>query len=314
MEKILLLSAPLKERIWGGDYFKNVLKVTDSSSNIGEMWSCSGHKEGESIILNGEFKNKTLSEVYKKHKELFNDSIKSEDFPILIKLIDTKDLLSIQVHPNDEYAKKYENQLGKTEGRLILDSKEDSNIVIGHKAKDKNELVKAINEDKIENYLNYYKVKKGEFYPIPSGTLHAIGKNILLLEVQQSSDVTYRFYDYHRKDKDGKERELHVNKALDVVSFDIYKEEVKNHFGLDSSILWQNKYFLVTYYDLTNIHECSFETLNNYLIVSVIEGEVMVDDKYKINKGFSFIILKSKEKTKLSGKNLKIVVTEYLDY
>ena len=214
---ILLLSAPLKEVIWGGNYFKDVLNVTTSDEKIGEMWSCSAHKNGQSIIKNGCFKGKTLEYVYKNHKELFDNS-SLDEFPILVKLIATTDKLSVQVHPNDEYALKYENQYGKTEGWLILDENENSEIVIGHNAKNKEELIEYINNDDYDGLLRKKVVKTGEFYPIPSGTIHALGANIVLLEIQQSSDVTYRFYDYHRKDAMGNERPLHINKAVEVTA------------------------------------------------------------------------------------------------
>ena len=124
-DEVLFLSGPLKERIWGGKYFKDKLHLTQSEENFGELWSCSGHKEGESWILNGTYKGQKLSEVFLNHKELFNDS-KLEEFPILVKLISTCDKLSVQVHPNDEYAKRVENSYGKTEAWYVVDAKDDA--------------------------------------------------------------------------------------------------------------------------------------------------------------------------------------------
>ena len=124
MDEVLFLTYGLKERIWGGDYFKKVMKVTESEEPIGELWSCSGHKAFESVILNGTYKGKTLREVFKEHRELFKNS-SLDEFPILIKLIAARDKLSVQVHPSDEYALKNEGQYGKTEGWLILDKKEE---------------------------------------------------------------------------------------------------------------------------------------------------------------------------------------------
>ena len=303
MEKILLLSAPLKEVIWGGNYFKDVLNVTTSDEKIGEMWSCSAHKNGQSIIKNGCFKEKTLEYVYKNHKELFDNS-SLDEFPILVKFIATTDKLSVQVHPNDEYARINENQYGKTEGWLILEAKDDSSIIVSHNAKDKEELIKYIENDDYDNLLKQVKVKKGEFYPISSGTIYALGKDIVLLEIQQSSDVTYRFYDYHRKDKDGNERPLHVEKAIEVTTFDQYDFNVKNCYTQDIDVLWDNQYFKVKYQE---VKEKYILENNSYCIVTVIDGNIFVDDN-KITKGESFIVTSNAKEIELLG-NAKIVIT-----
>ena len=303
MEKILLLSAPLIEVIWGGNYFKDVLNVTTSDEKIGEMWSCSAHKNGQFIIKNGCFKEKTLEYVYKNHKELFDNS-SLDEFPILVKLIATTDKLSVQVHPNDEYARINENQYGKTEGWLILEAKDDSSIIVSHNAKDKEELIKYIENDDYDNLLKQVKVKKGEFYPISSGTIYALGKDIVLLEIQQSSDVTYRFYDYHRKDKDGNERPLHVEKAIEVTTFDQYDFNVKNCYTQDIDVLWDNQYFKVKYQE---VKEKYILENNSYCIVTVIDGNIFVDDN-KITKGESFIVTSNAKEIELLG-NAKIVIT-----
>lgn len=303
MEKVLVLSAPLKEVIWGGDYFKKELKLTDNEK-IGEMWSCSGHKGNVSYVLNGEFKGKTLREVFLNNRELFNNST-LEEFPILVKLIATSDKLSVQVHPDDEYAKKNENQYGKTEGWLILDRKEDSSIIVGHNANNKEELIDYINRDDFSGLLNEIKVNPGEFYPIPSGTIHALGKNLVLLEVQQSSDVTYRFYDYHRKDKDGNERPLHVKKAVEVTDYKKYDQNVINVFKENSNVIWDNEFFKVDYLEINQNEELINN--NNYCIVTVIEGKINVENN-EIKKGESFVVTSLSNKVLLEG-NAKAVVT-----
>lgn len=303
MEKVLVLSAPLKEVIWGGDYFKKELNLTDNEK-IGEMWSCSGHKGNVSYVLNGEFKGKTLREVFLNNRELFNNS-SLEEFPILVKLIATSDKLSVQVHPDDEYAKKNENQYGKTEGWLILDRKEDSSIIVGHNANNKEELIDYINRDDFSGLLNEIKVNPGEFYPIPSGTIHALGKNLVLLEVQQSSDVTYRFYDYHRKDKDGNERPLHVKKAVEVTDYKKYDQNVINVFKENSNVIWDNEFFKVDYLEINQNEELINN--NNYCIVTVIEGKINVENN-EIKKGESFVVTSLSNKVLLEG-NAKAVVT-----
>ena len=307
MDEVLFLTYGLKERIWGGDYFKKVMKVTESEEPIGELWSCSGHKAFESVILNGTYKGKTLREVFKEHRELFKNS-SLDEFPILIKLIAARDKLSVQVHPSDEYALKNEGQYGKTEGWLILDSKEDSSIVVGHNAKNKEELIECIKNDDYSHLLNEIKVRNGDFYPIPSGTIHALGKNLVLLEVQQSSDVTYRFYDYHRKDKNGNERPLHIDKAIDVTDFEKYNLNINNIETLDSPILWTNQYFEVYYYDI----KASLDLVkgNEYLICSVVEGELIVLGE-KQTLGQSFILTSICKEVRIKGKG-KLIITKSL--
>lgn len=305
MDKVLFLSAPLKERIWGGSYFKEVLNVTKSEEKIGEMWSLSAHPEGESIVLNGEYKNLPLSEVYRLYPEVFGNP-KSKEFPILVKLIATSDDLSIQVHPDDEYARVNENQFGKTEGWLILDSK-DGSIVIGHNAKNKEELTEYIQNDNYDELLNTRKVSVGEFYPINSGTVHALGKNLVIMEIQQSSDVTYRVYDYHRKDKFGNERELHVQKAIDVINYLPVNSEVPNYFKSNKKEieLWDNKYFTVNLLNVNGVHfiDCNFD----YAIVSVCTGSIEVEGKV-LKQGDSFIITSAADILSLKGKG-KVTVT-----
>ena len=306
MSKILFLEGPLKERIWGSKYFKDTLKLTDKDELYGELWSCSGHKEGNSIIVNGEYKGKALGELYVSHPELFNfDNYR--EFPILVKLISTSDRLSIQVHPDDEYAIKNENQFGKTEGWLILDSGVDSSIVVGHNAKNKEEFVDYINNDNYDKLLDHRKIQKGEFYPIYPGMLHAIGKDILILEIQQSSDVTYRFYDYHRKDKNCNERQLHVKQALDVVNYEPYKEKIINCFDNNDNILWKNNYFVVENYNVDGKFMLSNDD-KKAMIVTLADGKVSVEDK-ELFIGESFIITSIAELTLFKG-NGKILVTK----
>lgn len=286
--EVLFLTGILKERIWGSNYFKDTLQVTNLDNRFGEYWSLSAHPEGESIITSGDFKGWKLSEVYLKHPELFGKHV--EEFPILIKIIATSDKLSVQVHPNDEYARTYENQKGKTEGWLILKANESSQIVLGHRAKDKDELIKLINNKEFDKLLKYEKAKKGMFIPVTSGVIHAIGKDIVLLEVQQSSDVTYRLYDYDRLDFNGKLRDLHIQKAIDVITYE--NQLISNHNYLDDfkkvNLLWKNKYFNVYLYQINQ--EYKFIPNNNqYYLGTVIEGSILVNN-HLVKMGDSFII------------------------
>ncbi len=200
MNKIIKLENVHKELIWGT-----------------EDWVVSGHENGMSKVIGGEFNDLEVSELINLRPDIFNHQV-LDKLPLLIKIIDAKDDLSIQVHPNDSYASEHENSLGKTECWYILDADEDADIIVGHHAKDKNELQRNINDLNVLKSLDVLDVNKGDFFYIPAGTIHAIRKNTKILEVQQSSDITYRLYDYQRI-SDNTLRELHINKALDVITF-----------------------------------------------------------------------------------------------
>ncbi len=218
--KILKLTPAIKDYIWGGTRLSKEFDMVSFTDKQAEAWVLSCHSAGESIIENGEFQGRSLSDVLKNEGKgyLGTNCEKFEDFPILIKLIDAKDNLSVQVHPDDEYAMRVEGEYGKTEAWYIVDCDDDAEIIYGFK-KDitKEEFRKSIENNTLLDYVNRVKVKKGDIYFIEAGTLHAICKGILLAEVQQNSNTTYRVYDYGRL-QNGKPRELHIDKAVDVTS------------------------------------------------------------------------------------------------
>ena len=297
---VLFLTAPMKERIWGGDYFKRLNRT--EKDNIGELWSASAHKEGESIVIGGKYDGMKLSSVYENCPHLFNNPTLKE-FPVLVKIIYAKDPLSVQVHPNDEYALKYENQYGKTEGWLVLDALPDSKLVLGHNANNKEELVKYIENDDYDGLLKSVDVKKGEFYPIYAGTIHAIGAGLTILEIQQSSDVTYRFYDYHRKDSLGNERELHVKQAIAVTTYNSQELDKTNHLELPSHIAWDNEYFTVGMLNVSN--GLILENPSNYSIFTVATGEFEINGR-KLVLGDSFILTKIANNVELIGNGILV--------
>lgn len=218
--KILKLTPAIKDYIWGGTRLSREFDMVTFTDKQAEAWVLSCHSAGESIIENGEFQGRSLSDVLKNEGKgyLGTNCEKFKDFPILIKLIDAKDNLSVQVHPDDEYAMRVEGEYGKTEAWYIVDCDDDAEIIYGFK-KDitKEEFRKSIEENTLLDYVNRVKVKKGDIFFIEAGTLHAICKGILLAEVQQNSNTTYRVYDYGRL-QNGKPRELHIDKAVDVTS------------------------------------------------------------------------------------------------
>lgn len=218
--KILKLKPAVKDYIWGGTRLSKEYDIVSFADRQAEAWVLSCHDDGENIIEGGLFEGRTLKDVLENEgKDYLGTNCKKFDFfPILIKLIDAKDNLSIQVHPSDEYALKNENQYGKTEAWYIIDCDEGAELVYGLGCDmTKEELRKSIENGTLLENVNRVKVKKGDLFFIPSGTIHAICKGILLAEVQQNSNVTYRVYDYGRL-QNGKPRELHIDKAVDVIN------------------------------------------------------------------------------------------------
>ena len=217
---ILKLVAPCKDYIWGGNRLREEYGKKLDSDKIAESWELSCHKDGQSVIDGGEFDGKTLSEFIGakgKTAVLGTNCDRFEYFPILIKLIDAKDNLSVQVHPSNEYALKVEGEYGKTEMWYIVDCNEGAELLYGFKHEiSKEEFAQRIENNTLLEVANNVPVHKGDVFFIESGTLHAIGKGILIAEIQQNSNTTYRVYDYGRVGNDGKPRELHVEKALDV--------------------------------------------------------------------------------------------------
>ena len=211
------LQPVFKEIVWGGNRLKNDYGFKSDLNNIAEAWMLCARNDGDNIVVNGEFEGKSFTELVKENKAfLGSKGEKYEEFPLLIKFIDAKADLSVQVHPDDEYAKKYENSYGKTEAWYILDCDEGAQLIYGfNKELTRDEFKKSIEDNTFLEYVNKVNVKKGDVFFINAGTLHAIGGGILLAEVQQNCNTTYRVYDYGRL-VDGKPRELHVEKALDV--------------------------------------------------------------------------------------------------
>lgn len=217
MQEPMFLKPVFQEKIWGGSRLKSVFGFDIPNDKIGEDWAISAHPHGVSVVENGEFKGQKLDDLWKEHKELFGHPTEPV-FPLLIKILDAEDELSVQVHPDDAYGMKHEGELGKTECWYIIDAEPGAEIIYGHHAKTREELAEMIKEGRWDDLLKKVPVKKGDFFYVPSGTIHAIGKGIMILETQQSSDTTYRVYDYDRKDASGQKRELHIQQSIDVTT------------------------------------------------------------------------------------------------
>ncbi len=295
-----------KNVIWGGDKIAKIFKRDVVGDDIGESWEISAHQNGVSIIQNDEYNGINLCELFNdktRREEIFGTNCVDMDrFPILVKFLDANKPLSIQVHPNDEYAKKNEHDSGKTECWYIMDCKEEAKIVYGFKdiATPEN-LIEAV--DNIEETINYLNVKKGDFILIPSGTVHAIMDGIVLCEVQQSSDVTYRVYDWNRKDKNGNLRELHKEKALDVIDLK-HAKTVHNYNDISENVdICREKVFNIDMVVVNGKQEdiSKRESFYAYIVVEG-SGELRSNDiSVSIAKGDSFLIPATLGEYKFTG-------------
>jgi len=313
MKNLIFMEPVYKDYIWGGKKLKEQLNKNTPYDKTAESWEISANSNGNCKISNKEYKNKTLA-------DLFNDKtakvgifgkkcIDINEFPLMIKFIDAKDNLSIQVHPDDEYAQSIGLPNGKNEMWYIMDCEKDTQIVGGLRERlDSKQLKEAIDNNQIKDYLNYIDVKKGDSIYIQAGTTHAILKNNLICEIQQNSDTTYRVYDWDRVDKNGIGRQLHKKEALETIKTDIIPE-IKH---TDNEELYQNivknKYFEVykinckqAFEDYSN--EESFYTMNVVNGSGTIETETQ---KIEIKTGDSFIIPASLGKYKISG-NIEVL-------
>lgn len=309
MGHVLKMKPVFKEMIWGGHKLRDVYGYDIPSDNTGECWAISAHKNGDCLIAGGEFDGKSLSWLFDNHRELFGN-IEGDQFPLLVKIIDAKNDLSVQVHPDDTYAGEHEHSLGKTECWYVLQADEGTNMVMGHHAKTKEEFVKAIEEDDYDNLLNKFHIKKGDFFYIPSGTLHAICSGSLIYEAQQSSDITYRVYDYHRKDKDGHERQLHVQQSIDVTNISADADQQKEFISVPlengtRTCMVESEFFKVYSYKMTGKNTVANDA--PFQMVSVIDGEGTLNGD-AVKKGDHFVICSDQKETNFDG-NMEVMIT-----
>lgn len=284
---IFKLKSPVKDYIWGGTKLRDEFGKISDKEKIAESWELSCHHDGLSIIENS---NMSLIEYITKHPEAMGENCeKFNDFPILIKLIDARDNLSVQVHPDNKYAFEHEGEQGKTEMWYIVDCEPDSSIIYGFKEKiTKKEFRHAIENNTLLEKLNVVPVHKGDVFMIKAGTLHAIGKGCLIAEIQQSSNVTYRVYDY------GRPRELHIDKALDVAKCSPLPIPEQHH---EKNLLARCKYFRVYKENITDKSKYH-QNKKSFTHVLVLEGEGKIysnydgnfNDNKDLKKGDSFFI------------------------
>lgn len=311
----IFLQPVFQERIWGGRKLKEEFNYAVPSDNTGEAWVISAHPNGPNVIDNGPLKGKTLREAWNENSELFNrEADSNEDYPLLVKILDAKTDLSVQVHPNDSYAREVEKQpYGKTECWYVLSAEPGAELVLGHHAKSTKELKQQMADGAWDKLLKRVKVKAGDFVHVPSGTIHAIGSGIVILETQQSSDITYRVYDYDRTDAEGNKRELHIDKAAQVTTVPD-QATVANQFDVvtkDDLImkrLVEDPYFTVEYWLLNGNVTCELKC--DFLQVSVVEGNGKItveNQEFELEKGTNFIVPQTVKEYRLDGDVVFIV-------
>ena len=265
--EILKLQPCGKDYLWGGTRLRDEYGKKIDLTPLAETWECSVHPDGASVIVNGEFKGQTLTELLNQHPEYLGTKVKNGKLPVLVKFIDAKKDLSVQVHPDDEYACEHEGDNGKTEMWYVIDAEEGASLIYGFKHSVTAEILrKAVETGTLEKYLQKVKVHKGDVYYVPAGTVHGIGAGILIAEIQESSNITYRVYDYERVDKNGRKRELHFDKAVQVMNMGV-APDVKQ------------KSRLVKYYP-----GCSREL--------ICRCKYFESERIQVTKGFSFSVLK----------------------
>lgn len=278
------------EKVWGGRDF-NIFRNNMPEGNIGETWDVACHPNGMSVVDNGVFKGIKLKDLIDKlGHQLIGTEMSTEKFPLLVKLINAKDKLSVQVHPDDEYGMRVEGEFGKTEIWYVVEAFEGANLVVGTKDCTREQFVKAIETGNFDEYLNKVEVKKGDTFFVKSGLVHAIGEGVIIAEIQQNSDTTYRVYDYNRG------REIHVEKALDCIDFSLKGHRAKGlkvqYEGYDKTYISLCEYFSLEKYDIrTNYKEESNK--ERFFIFTCVEGNGVIyfdNGELDIKKGDSILI------------------------
>ena len=296
--ELVKLKPAVKEYIWGGNYFQKYNKGL-GLARLSECWELSFRDADSSIIASGIDEGKLLNEVAAK-EDIGPVMERFPYFPLLIKLIDAKENLSVQVHPSDEYALKNENSFGKSEMWHIISANEGSGLYVGlNNNYSKEDIKKALKDGTILNYLNFFKVKPGDTFVINPGTIHAIGKGVRLIEIQQNSNITYRLFDYNRVDQNGNPRELHIAKALEVINYSKYEvQEIKDGYLAD------NQYFTVRRIDFKDELKLSANE-KSFISFTFIDGSGFVND-IPFNK-FDTFFLPYKKDCLIKGKGTVIV-------
>ncbi len=288
----------LKEKIWGGNQL-NLLFNKSNKNNIGESWEISDVDNNVSIVKNGFLKGKTLTQLIELFKEdLLGQKIYDKfglKFPLLFKFIDAKEDLSVQLHPNDQLAKERHNSFGKTEMWYILNANKNANLILGFNKKiDSNQYQKHLLENTLSEILHIEKVKKGDSFFIETGLVHAIGAGVVLAEIQQTSDITYRIFDYNRPGLDGELRELHTELAIDAINFESIKAKLAYKDEINSPVnLCKSNYFHTNKITISKGLIRDLSIIDSFVVYMCIEGNgsIIINDKPEtFTKGDTLLI------------------------
>lgn len=307
----------LQDKIWGGSKLKTILNKHTIRESVGESWEISGVEGNISIVEKGPEKGMKLTELISMYKgELVGKKIYSKfgnEFPLLIKFIDAKTDLSVQLHPNDELARQRHNSFGKTEMWYVMQADEGSKLNIGFKKDlDKREYLDYLEKEKITEVLNFEEVKKGDSFFINTGKVHAIGGGVLLAEIQQTSDITYRIYDWDRIDSEGQHRELHTALALDAIDFrkrDDYQLNYEKEINRSTEIA-SCEYFTTNFLHVKGEIVKDYSSLDSFLVYMCVEGTALIsigDNSEKIEKGQSLLIPAATSEFKIKAENAELL-------
>lgn len=310
--KPLKFKALLKQTIWGGDKIIPFKHLDDHLENVGESWEISGVPGNETVVADGEYAGKKLNELVIEQKDKLvgkaNYERFGDEFPLLIKFIDARQDLSIQVHPTDEIAKRQGKERGKTEMWYIMDSDKDAKLYSGLKMQITPEQYKAmVEDDTITDALAQYEVKEDDCFFLPAGRIHAIGTGCFLAEIQQTSDVTYRIYDFKRKDKDGNYRQLHTKEAAECINYTV-EDDYRTHYERKKNegvTLVECPYFTTAVYDLNEPMTLDYSELDSFVILIGLKGEGTITDNegntVTISAGESILVPATTEMLKVEG-------------
>ena len=307
----------LKEKIWGGSKLITKFNKKSTLNNIGESWEISSVEGSISVVSNGKFAGKTLQEIIETYKDKLvgknNYANFGNNFPLLIKFIDAEQDLSVQVHPDDELAKKRHNSFGKTEMWYIMQADKGSSLILGFKhAITPKKYLDLLEEKKIMSVLKEVPVKKGDAFFIETGTVHAIGAGIVLAEIQQTSDITYRIFDFDRVDQQGNERELHTDLAIEAINFSdkiVTRHKYSTFINALNTVV-KCEYFTTNFIHVVGEKELDYSKTDSFVIFMCVQGNTTISiDEYSenLNFGETVLIPAIADKVVIASKNCKLL-------